>query len=237
MVNPLLEGLTFEKKLCDFEWSYELIKRETVVLLFSIAMGIVIITVLTFFTIWICFPVENPKESFKDALGFSGGLFGGLTTFGAAIIAAHLFNDWGEEADFHARKEFAIPVIELLALIKYELRQFQEIMFNLKFVDNYAFLNTKYAEYLCFDPKKEIFKLTPNIKYLNKYESKDECINIVLEYTSLERHISQVRFDFIDLIDIYTAYYNKVIELGGFKKIKFIANHIVPMNIMGFQNH
>lgn len=60
-------------------------------------MGIAFITVLSFFIVWIGFPVDNPKESFKDALEFSGGLFGGLATFGATIVAAYLFNDWKDE--------------------------------------------------------------------------------------------------------------------------------------------
>lgn len=74
-----------------------MIKKEIFILLLSIAVGIAIITVLSFFIIWIGFPVSNPKESFKDALEFSGNLFGGLATFGAAIVAAYLFNDWKDE--------------------------------------------------------------------------------------------------------------------------------------------
>lgn len=71
-----------------------MIKKDTIVLLISTAVGIGIITILSFFIVWIGFPVEDPKDSFKDSLEFSSSIFGGLTTFGAAIIAAHLFNDW-----------------------------------------------------------------------------------------------------------------------------------------------
>ncbi|MEX5443407.1 hypothetical protein WCE14_08570 [Acinetobacter schindleri] len=71
-----------------------MIKKYTIVVLISTAVGIGIITILSFFIVWIGFPAETPQNSFKDALGFAGGLFGGLATFGAAIVAAHLFNDW-----------------------------------------------------------------------------------------------------------------------------------------------
>lgn len=74
-----------------------MIKKETFTVLLGTAVGIAIITILSFFIVWIGFPADTPKESFKDALGFSGGLFGGLTTFGAAIIAAYLFNDWRDQ--------------------------------------------------------------------------------------------------------------------------------------------
>ncbi|QKQ69945.1 hypothetical protein [Acinetobacter sp. 10FS3-1] len=72
----------------------ELIKREITIVLISTAVGIGIIAIVSFFIVWIGFPAENPKDSFKDALSFAGGIFGGLATFGAAIIAAYLFNDW-----------------------------------------------------------------------------------------------------------------------------------------------
>lgn len=82
------------ERVCGFEWGTELIKKDTVVVLLSTAVGIGIATIIIFFVVWIGFPADNPQESFKDALGFAGGIFGGLATFGAAIVAAHLFNDW-----------------------------------------------------------------------------------------------------------------------------------------------
>lgn len=63
----------------------------------GVAFGVGAISLLSFFLIWIGFPAENPQESFKDALVVAVGLFGGLATFGAAVIAAHLFNDWRDQ--------------------------------------------------------------------------------------------------------------------------------------------
>lgn len=90
-----------------------MIKKDTIVLLISTAVGIGIITILSFFIVWIGFPVEDPKDSFKDSLEFSSSIFGGLTTFGAAIIAAHLFNDWKVQHNKQVINNFGLEVYEL----------------------------------------------------------------------------------------------------------------------------
>lgn len=74
-----------------------MIKKEILIVLISTAIVIGIISIFAFFIIWIGFPANSPKDSFKDALSFTGSLFGGLATFGAAIIAAYLFNDWKDQ--------------------------------------------------------------------------------------------------------------------------------------------
>lgn len=101
-----------------------MIKKDTFILLLGTAVSIGIITILSFFIIWIGFPAENPKESFKDALNFSGGLFSGCTTFGAAIIAAHLFNDWRDQHNKTVDKEIIFGVISRLNNYLYEAEIF-----------------------------------------------------------------------------------------------------------------
>lgn len=96
-------------------------KKETVIVLMSTAVGISIITILSFFIVWIGFPTENPKESFKDALGFSGGLFGGLATFGAAIVAAHLFNDWRDQHNKNIDSQLFMRAYEFIDRANYEI--------------------------------------------------------------------------------------------------------------------
>ena len=93
-----------------------MIKKDTIVVLISTAVGTGIITILSFFIVWIGFPAETPQNSFKDALGFAGGLFGGLATFGAAIVAAHLFNDWKEQHNKEIEIQFILKVIDSFEL-------------------------------------------------------------------------------------------------------------------------
>ncbi|MGO1157921.1 hypothetical protein ACTL4S_03690 [Acinetobacter lwoffii] len=83
----------------------ELIKREITIVLISTAAGIGIIAIVSFFIVWIGFPAENPKDSFKDALFFSVTLFGGLATLGAAVVAAYLISGWKHQARFEFNKE------------------------------------------------------------------------------------------------------------------------------------
>lgn len=85
-------------------------KREITVVLISTAVGIGVVAIVSFFIVWIGFPAENPKDSFRDALSFAGGLFGGLATFGAAIIAAYLFNDWRSQHNKQVKNEFSLRV-------------------------------------------------------------------------------------------------------------------------------
>lgn len=118
----------------------ELIKRDSVVVLMSTALGIFIITVLSFFIVWIGFPADTPQNSFKDALGFAGGLFGGLATFGAAIIAAHLFNDWkivhSTESDTQDAKNLQNTIFAIKGLLDSQLN-FILLYSGMGFDDNF----------------------------------------------------------------------------------------------------
>ena len=87
-------------------------KVKVPVLLLSTALGIFIFTIISFFIVWCGFPAENPEDSFKDALDFSGGIFSGATTFGAAIVAGFLFNDWRDERYFAYKCESINKVID-----------------------------------------------------------------------------------------------------------------------------
>lgn len=84
----------------------------TPTLLSSTASGVFIFTILSFFIVWLCFPAENPSNSFKDSLNFSGSIFAGSTTFGAAIVAANLFNNWKDQHNKEIEIQFILKVIE-----------------------------------------------------------------------------------------------------------------------------
>ena len=83
-------------------------------LLLSTAASILIFTTLSFIIVWLGFPAEKPQDSFKDALNFSGGIFAGSTTFGAAVIAAHLFNEWTDEQLGVTKSQISRELLEAL---------------------------------------------------------------------------------------------------------------------------
>lgn len=111
---------------------FKLIKKDIQVLLLSIAVTIVIISALTFFIVWLCFPSNIPKESFKDALDFTGSLFGGLATFGAAIIAAYLVNDWREQHNKDIENQFIKNIIDSFNILDYRAAQIDIKFSNFK---------------------------------------------------------------------------------------------------------
>ncbi|MNG71724.1 hypothetical protein D3C78_403360 [compost metagenome] len=113
-------------------------KNNTFVLLISIAVGITIITVISFFIVWLCFPTDTPKDSFKDALGFMGGIFGGLTTFGAAIVAVHLFNDWKVQHNKQVINNFGLQVYEQFSNFEKDLSIYHQCLEQLDdLIDSY----------------------------------------------------------------------------------------------------
>lgn len=63
-------------------------------IVFSVITAIIITSILVFSIIGITLYSWNDVSTFKDSMSILSGFFGGLTTLGAAIIAAYLFNDW-----------------------------------------------------------------------------------------------------------------------------------------------
>jgi len=47
----------------------------------------------------------------KDSLSTTSGFFSGIATLVAAYIASKLFNDWKEEKNFDAKKEYAQSIL------------------------------------------------------------------------------------------------------------------------------
>lgn len=156
-------------------------------------MGVVIISVLSFFIVWIGFPAENPKESFKDALEFSGGLFGGLTTFGAAIVAAHLFNDWKYQHNKSVEKEIAWDVIQKFDIVDTHLAQFKNSFYLFKFKYNYLYeMSGDECNNLNGDLQKILLELKGVTLELGSYLESLRKYSVVAENTYFEDHRNHV---------------------------------------------
>jgi len=91
-------------------------------LLLSTAFGILVFTIITFVIVWLGFPAEKPQDSFKDALDFSGGVFAGSTTFGAAIVAGFLFNDWRVQHNKDIESQLIFKTLDLLDINYFGLK-------------------------------------------------------------------------------------------------------------------
>ncbi|MGA6135867.1 hypothetical protein ACPER7_06115 [Acinetobacter dispersus] len=77
------------------------------VVVFSIVVIAIISLFLLFCILGIILYYWGESSAAKDALSIVSGLFGGITTLGAAIIAAYLFNDWKEQQRHQNSLDFA----------------------------------------------------------------------------------------------------------------------------------
>lgn len=78
------------------------------VIVFSIAVVSIITFFLIFSIFWILFFSWGDVNSAKDSLSIVSGIFGGVTTLSAAVIAAYLFNDWKEQKKYEIVSTLAI---------------------------------------------------------------------------------------------------------------------------------
>lgn len=82
------------------------------VVIFSITVAAIILTFLLFSILAILFKYWGDTTSVKDSLSIISGIFGGITTLGAAIVAAYLFNDWKVQHNKTIENNFINDVID-----------------------------------------------------------------------------------------------------------------------------
>ncbi|MDA3477384.1 hypothetical protein [Acinetobacter baumannii] len=84
------------------------------VIAFSISVSVILLAILIWCVFGILFKYWGDVTATKDSLSTISGIFGGLTTLGAAIIAAHLFNDWREQEKAIFVRSVAYEVTDLM---------------------------------------------------------------------------------------------------------------------------
>lgn len=94
------------------------------VVIFSLCVAAIIFSFLLFSILAVLFFYWGDTSSVKDALSTVSGIFGGITTIGAAIVGAYLFNDWKEQHNKTVDKEIIFGVIERLNNYLYETQFF-----------------------------------------------------------------------------------------------------------------
>lgn len=75
---------------------------------FSFIVSLVIVFVFLIATFLIF--AYSSESALQDALSTTGSYFGAAATLGAAIIAAHLFNDWRSQHNKQVKNEFSLRV-------------------------------------------------------------------------------------------------------------------------------
>ncbi|MGE8607756.1 MAG: hypothetical protein ACN6OA_04090 [Acinetobacter baumannii] len=82
------------------------------VVVFSCSVAALILTILLFCILGILFFYWGDYAAVKDSLSTIGGIFGGITTIGAAVIAAYLFNDWKIQHNKSIEVQLSLLMIE-----------------------------------------------------------------------------------------------------------------------------
>lgn len=102
------------------------------VVVFSITIASIIFAFFIFSITAILYFYWGDTNAVKDSLSTISGIFGGLTTLAAAIVAAHLFNDWKEQQKHQNSIQFGI---EVYASFKKFDEYFSEICKELTFLE------------------------------------------------------------------------------------------------------
>lgn len=192
----------------------ELIKRETAVVLISTAVAIGIITILAFFIVWICFPANSPQDSFKDALGFASGLFGGLTTFGSAIIATKLFNDWRVEKNYDLENQYLSNIVIGLRDIHAELLEMQYCSKRIKETNDKLISYSYYINRPRLDIQSAINKLKADVEIYSMLMDDNELFilldNLLTDCKSFDHKYNQLIHKYYsDYLDELYEHFNE----------------------------
>lgn len=84
------------------------------VVVYSISVSVILLAILIWSFFGILFKYWGDVTAIKDSLSTISGVFGGLTTLEAAVIAAHLFNDWRELERSTFARSVAYEVTDLI---------------------------------------------------------------------------------------------------------------------------
>ncbi|GEM_PF-1124581 len=87
-------------------------KKDIVWKAICIAGTFVLILLIVIFTAIYSHWGDQNSQALKDSLSTTSGIFGGLTTLAAAIIAAYLFNDWKEQHNKQISNALALQAYE-----------------------------------------------------------------------------------------------------------------------------
>ncbi|MDC4627471.1 hypothetical protein OHV62_14980 [Acinetobacter baumannii] len=95
------------------------------VVAYSISISVILLVILIWSILGILFKYWGDVTAIKDSLSTISGIFGGLTTLGAAIIAANLFNDWRDQHNKSVSNEYAKKVLESYDRLSNSILNFQ----------------------------------------------------------------------------------------------------------------
>ncbi|RIL13089.1 hypothetical protein CYQ93_21075 [Acinetobacter baumannii] len=95
------------------------------VVAFSISVSVILLAFLIWCVFGLLFKYWGDVAAIKDSLSTISGIFGGLTTLGTAVVAAHLFNDWRDQHNKSVFNEYARKVLDSYDRLSISILDFQ----------------------------------------------------------------------------------------------------------------
>lgn len=169
------------------------------ILLINTSAGILLFTILVFFSVWLGFPATEPKDSFNNALTFTGVVFSGSVTFGTAIIAAFLFNNWRDQHNKQVKNNLALAVYDSHKSLSKKIQEFSRDLSELQEVlSGYDYPVDHY-----------LFSHEGNIIYLQNVANKKNEFDLIFhEFLSCLKSYMIIKGELNDYEKKYIEYFN-----------------------------
>ena len=187
------------------------------VVVFSMAVAAIIFTFFIFSIFAILFAYWGNSEAVKDSLSTISGIFGGITTIGAAIIAAYLFNDWRIQERTIFIRSIAYETVELTGQLidlmqgypaSEDYNYIAVKLMHTKIVTKLAIIN-RHVE----DPRMRIVNANFGLFIKEFFDILAMKADEIIDHKLMKELIS-------DLIRSHSADINYLAELTDIKKIK-----------------
>lgn len=175
-------------------------------IIFSTYVAIIIISILILSTVAMILCYWGDVNAFKDCVNIIVGIFSGLTTLGAAIIAAYLFNDWRDQHNKQVQNSLALQVFSAFSIFEKNLREFSLYLSHLED------LRSSYDSY---EMTWDLINRNGEIIYIRDVQSKKDEMD--LNFYAL---IDQLRNFYVFSNDLkqyeesYNRYYDKFIDIN-----------------------
>ncbi|MDC4397385.1 hypothetical protein OHV36_01245 [Acinetobacter baumannii] len=151
--------------------------------------------------------MKSVLSTSADNISAFGSILGASGAFFAAFVATYLFNDWRLQASFDLKKQHVNEISYLLAQSYDELHKMEEILLNLKNVEDYKILSEKYYSFKANDLRDEFYSKQLNVKILDRLnKSGNEIFDIYAKY---QNHFVYLVDNFNRIQKSYIRYYDK----------------------------
>lgn len=190
---------------------------------FSISVSVILSVLTGGVILYFIFKNWGDVTAVKDSLSIISGIFGGLATLGAAVIAANLFNDWRDQHNKSVKNQFSIETYnkfsefeQSITLCTFDIEKLQASISNAEYHIEPG--TPRYQE--CLPLIEEIFTKIKLVK-MNFYDylSKQRAYGAVIGQVEKTK----------ENLDNYLDEFNKIYknDLNEFYNVQTLVNEVI----------